>query len=202
MSEAKELVFGTGNKAKVRQVQDALGDDFIVRGINEFDIDIDVVEDGTTAQENAKKKSVAYANALGRTVFSMDNALYFKDLADDEQPGLFVRRIGGIERSSDQEMVDSYAELVRQHGERLEGWWEYGLSIANSNGSSVEGSIISPRLFVAKQSEMVVPGYPLESIQIDPETGKYISEMSAEEQATFWQRTIGKQLNDFVRTNI
>ena len=39
-----------------------------------------VVEDGTTAQENARKKAIAYAKALGRLVLSMDNALYFDDL--------------------------------------------------------------------------------------------------------------------------
>lgn len=202
MSEITELVFGTGNKAKIQQVQDALGKGFIVKGINEFGVDIEVVEDGTTAQENARKKSIAYAKALGRTVFSMDNALYFKDVPDSEQPGLYVRRIGGIERSSDQEMVDSYAALVRQYGEQLEGWWEYGLSIANAEGNSVEDSIISPRLFVAKQSSRIVPGYPLESIQIDPETGKYVSEMTSEEQVAFWQRTIGEPLSRFVRANV
>ncbi|MFZ3010171.1 MAG: non-canonical purine NTP pyrophosphatase [Candidatus Microsaccharimonas sp.] len=202
MSEATELVFGTGNKAKIQQVQDALGEDFIVRGINEFGTNIEVEEDGTTAQENAKKKSVAYTRALGRTVFSMDNALYFKGVADDEQPGLYVRRIGGIERSSDEEMVESYAEFVRRYGEQLEGWWEYGLSIAKADGTSIEDSIISPRLFVAKPSDKVVPGYPLESIQIDPVTGKYVSEMSSEEQVVFWQRTIGEPLSRFVRANI
>ena len=201
MSEATELVFGTGNKAKIKQVQDALGEDFIIKGITDFGIAIDVEEDGKTAQENARKKSVAYAKALGRTVFSMDNALYFKDVPDNEQPGLYVRRIGGIERSNDQEMVDSYAAFVRQRGEQLEGWWEYGLSIANASGDSVEDSIISPRLFVAKQSDKVVAGYPLESIQIDPETGKYVSEMTSEEQAAFWQRTIGEPLNRFIRAN-
>lgn len=202
MSEIRELVFGTGNKAKIQQVQDALGGGFVVRGINEFGVNIDVTEDGTTAQENAKKKSVAYANALGRTVFSMDNALYFKGIDDDKQPGLYVRRIGGIERSSDEDMVENYANFVRQYGDQLEGWWEYGISIAKADGTSVEDSIISPRLFAAKQSDTAVPGYPLLSIQIDPETGMYLSEMSSKEQALFWQRAIGEQLSQFVRANI
>lgn len=132
----------------------------------------------------------------------MDNALYFKGLPDNEQPGLYVRRIDGVERSSDQEMVDSYAALIARYGTQLEAWWEYGLSIAHADGTSVEDSIISPRVFVAEQSSKVVSGYPLESIQIDPETRKYISEMSSEEQAAFWQKTIGGPLNTFIRTNV
>lgn len=201
MTEVKELVFSTGNRAKVQQVQGALGGNILVRGIGEFNVNIDVEEDGKTAQENARKKAVAYAKALGQTVFAMDNALYFKGFNDDEQPGLFVRRIGGIERSSDQEMIESYAKLVKSRGERLEGWWEFAVSIAQPDGTSIEESIISPRTFVAEASKKIVPGYPLESIQIDPKTGKYVSEMSDKEQALFWQQNIGKPLSQFVQAN-
>ena len=199
----KELIFGTSNRAKIDQIQAALGDaNIIVRGINEFDIQIDVVEDGATAQENAKKKAIAYAKAIGRTVFAMDNALYFNGIDDSEQPGVFVRRLGGIERSSDEEMINSYTGFIEKHGKRLDGWWDFGVSIANANGTSVEDSIISPRLFVSEASKRVVPGYPLESIQIDKDTGKYISEMNSREQALFWQKNIGDQLKEFVGANL
>jgi inosine/xanthosine triphosphate pyrophosphatase family protein len=53
MIEVKELVFGTSNRAKIQQVQGALGKGVVVRGINEFDVNIQVEEDGKTAQENA-----------------------------------------------------------------------------------------------------------------------------------------------------
>jgi hypothetical protein len=39
---------------------------------------------------------------------------------------------------------------------------------------------------------------PLESIQIDPESGKYISEMNPGERAAFWQKTLGEKLRNFV----
>lgn len=202
MTEVKELIFGTGNQAKIQQVQSVLGDSVRVRGVNEFDIDIKVREDGKTAQENARKKATAYASALRRTVFAMDNALYLKGLADNEQPGLYVRRVGGVERLTDQEMIESYRALIASQGEQIEGYWESGVSIARPDGTSVEDSIISPRIFVAKASDRMVPGYPLESIQIDPETGKYISEMSAEEQSRFWQQNIGEPLSRFIQANL
>jgi XTP/dITP diphosphohydrolase len=203
MAETKELIFGTTNKAKIDQIQGALGTgSIVVRGIGDFGINIDIPENGKTAKENAKKKAVAYAHELGRTVFAMDNALYFKGLGDDQQPGLYVRRVGGLERSSDEEMIHSYVELIETHGGRIEGWWEFGLSIAQADGSSVEDSIISPRLFVSKASDKVVPGYPLESIQIEPDTGKYVSEMSEADQAAFWQRSIGEPLARFIDSNV
>lgn len=44
----------------------------------------------------------------------------------------------------------------------------------------------------------MIPGYPLESIQIDKPGGKYMSEMTSEEQDSFWQEKIGRELNEFV----
>ena len=158
MAQAKEIVFGTGNKAKIQQVQGALGDAIQVRGINEFGIDLSLEEDGKTAQENARKKAIAYTDALGRAVFAMDNALYLDDLPDNEQSGLYVRRIGGIECLTDEEMIESYTALVKKLGEKTKGYWEFGASIAQPDGTSIEDSIISPRLFVAKPSDKALQG--------------------------------------------
>jgi XTP/dITP diphosphohydrolase len=142
-----ELVFGTGNRAKVAQVQGALEPLGIrVLSIKELGIELDVPEDGATAQENARAKAQAYALASGGTVFSMDNALYLNGLPDDEQPGLHVRRIpGGPERPSDQQMLDYYAELVGRHGGRMEGYWEFAIAIATPDGRLAETTIRSPR---------------------------------------------------------
>lgn len=198
----KELIFGTGNKAKIRQVQDVLGElNVKVIGVNELGVNIEIEEDGKTAQENARKKARTYAQAIGRTVFAMDNALYFKGVDDSDQPGLFVRRIGG-KHASDEEMIENYSRFLEERGGQKEGWWEYAVSIAQPDGTSVEELITSPRLFVSRPSAKVVPGYPLESIQIEPESGKYISEMTEQEQAVFWQKKIGLPLSEFIKDNI
>jgi hypothetical protein len=39
----------------------------------------------------------------------------------------------------------------------------------------------------------------LESIQIDPASGAYLSEMPPEELAVFWQQMIGRELCNFLR---
>lgn len=203
MSERKAIVFGTSNPAKIEQVRGALelsGVD--VQGIDEFSISLEIEEDGSTAQENAKKKAVAYAKAINRQVFAMDNALYFKGFAEDQQPGLHVRRIGDEARSTDEEMVKAYKQLVADNGGRLDAWWEFGVSLANPNGSSTEDSIVSPRIFVSEASDVILPGYPLESLQIDPKTDGYISEKTSEERAVFWQEQIGEPLGKFVLANL
>lgn len=204
MTAEKELIFGTGNKAKINQIQGALaGSMIIVKGVNEFSIDLPKIEeDGETAVENARKKAVTYARTIGRTVFSIDNALYFDGVSNEDQPGLHVRRIMGIEASTDNEMLQHYTEFLSNHGGQLRGWWEFAVSIARPDGTSAEDVIISHRQFVALPSESVIPGFPLESIQIDLKTGKYIANMTKAEQAKFWQDNIGEPLKAFVTANL
>lgn len=45
--------------------------------------------------ENAKRKALHYYRALQRPVFSEDSGLYIQGLPKEEQPGVFVRRVGG-----------------------------------------------------------------------------------------------------------
>lgn len=200
----QKLVFGSKNPAKLRQVQDVLMQIGIkVIGLDELNITDDVEETGSTVIENARLKSVAYARLTGQTVLSMDNALYFDGLPDEEQPGIHARRVNGQAAKSDIELVEHYSTLVdsRSSTGRLKGWWEYGLSLAKPDGTSVETTIKTHRVFVSQPSNTAVEGYPLESIQVDPATGTYMSEMTAEQKANFWHDNIGMPMQVFVRSN-
>lgn len=199
-----ELVFGTSNPAKITQVQAALDPlGVVVHGIGEFGVRLDVPEGGSTAQQNARIKALAYAHAFTRTVFSMDNALYLDGLSSADQPGPYVRRFpGGSERPSDSEMLRYYIGLIEQHGGSMTGHWDFAVAIATHRGRLAETSIRSLRHFSATSTSRIIDGYPLESIQIDPDSGKYVADMSAVEQAEFWQSAIGAPLMKFVRDNI
>lgn len=197
----KELIIGTGNKAKkkaFRSVFAPLG--ITILGTDELGISLDIQEDGSTAQENARKKSLAYAQAVDRPVLSLDNALYLQGLSEDEQPGIHTRRVPEKRgRATDEELLAFYAKTVQQLGGRIEGYWEYAICLADAQGRTLEKTFRTQRIFVAETSPVLLPGYPLESIQIDPVSGMYISEMTEEEQASFWQKTIGEPLVAFIR---
>jgi len=196
----KDLIFGTTNPAKILQIQGALRPLKIsVVGLSESARQISIVEDGATAQANARKKALAYSAAMGKPVLSMDNALFLEGLDPDKQPNIHVRRIGnGKERPSDDEPCAHYSKIISDLGEKVSGWWEFALCYARPDGTYEEVVIKSPRTFVSRPSPTTVSGYPLESLQIDPESGKYISEMTQAEQDAFWQRSIGEKLADFV----
>ncbi len=197
------LIIGTTNPAKIAQLQGALASlDISVDGVRDRSQLPTVVEDGTTALENARTKALAYARALGRRVLSIDNALFLDGLAPGDQPGVHVRRIGGGDAATDEDLLTHSIALIASLGESVTGYWEYGVCIAKPDGTFAETTLRTPRVFTSKRSSTMVPGYPLESIQIDPESGRYISEMSPNEQAAFWQRTLGEQLCAFVREHI
>ena len=196
-----EIIVGTTNDAKVKQIKGALANlDIQVRGIDKTKEDLpEVEEDGKTAIENARKKALAYAKALNRTVLSMDNALYFDELSPEEQPDLHVRRINKENpRPSDEELIEYYSRLIEKLGGETKGYWEFGICVATPDGQTRETTIISPRTFKSNPGAKVNPSYPLESLQIDPESGKFIGEISEGDQALFWQKVIGEPLANFV----
>ena len=67
----KEIIIASGNKGKIKEVQEIFGNNFKIVSINELGIDIDVEEDKETFEENAIKKAETIANFIndGRFVF-------------------------------------------------------------------------------------------------------------------------------------
>ena len=195
-----EIIFGTTNQAKLLQVRGALAPSGIdVRGVENQGFLPEILEDGKTAIENAIKKAKTYSDYLNKPVIAMDNALFLNGLSPEKQPGLNVRRIPGfLSKPTDEEMIDYYSKLIGSLGDRIGGYWEYGVCIAAPNGKISQTVITTPRIFVNIPSSKIEPGYPLESLQIDPLSNKYVSELSPQETDDFWQRTIGVELKKFV----
>lgn len=196
----KEFYFGTTNEAKINQIRGILNS----TGIQVLELpkgfSLDVEEDGATALDNARLKALTYAKALGCPVYSMDNSLYIDGLPDDKQPGLNLRRVPGFtERLNDEQMIDYYSKLIESVGPVASGYWEYGVCIAHPDGRDAEMVIQAKRILYCQPSKIVIPGYPLESIQIDPVTGKYLSEMTNEERDKIWRHSIGEPLIKFLK---
>lgn len=196
------LIVGTKNQAKIQQIRSALKSlNLDIQGLPEIDFP-EVKENGSTALENAKSKAIFYSALIGSPVLSTDNALYFNDLALNEQPGLNVRRIDGQTRASDDELLAYYSLLIKKLGDRVNGYWEFGICLAYPDGTTKEIIVKSSRIFVSHPSSKIIKGYPLDSIQLDPETNQYLSEMTLEEQDDYWQKTIGHELCDFIKNDL
>jgi inosine/xanthosine triphosphate pyrophosphatase family protein len=195
-----QLAIGTGNPAKIQMVQSALIPLQIqVVSAGELGVTLEIEEDGRTAQENSRKKSLLYAATLKQPVLSTDHALYLDGLSAAEQPGVNTRKVDLHDgRATDSELLDYYVRTLRRMGGKTGGRWEFAFCIADETGRCFEKTILSPRLFVSTPSRTMIPGFPLESIQISPTTGQYLSEMTRGQQDAFWQEVFGAELCEFV----
>ena len=61
----KKIIFATGNQDKMREVREIMSDlDAEILSMGEAGIQIDIVEDGVTFQENARIKAAAVARGF------------------------------------------------------------------------------------------------------------------------------------------
>jgi hypothetical protein len=192
----KHLIYGTRNPSKITQVQQALKHiDITISGLG--DVDTYVEEDGKTPEENARKKSLAYAQATGNDVLSMDTGLYFEGVDDHLQPGLHVRRIPGNPSALDKEMIEYYADLIKKHGGQLYGFWEFSFALSSPDGSTKSFTArTKPRLFIDTPHPTILPGYPLSSLQVNENKEYFLDKQQDEREA--WDIALGKPLAKFI----
>ncbi len=182
----KKVLFATGNESKAKRFKDGLlrnGIEIIT--IKDIDEDIEVLEDGKDAIENALIKARAYAKVLDMPVFAMDDSLYIDNIPDDKQPGLYVRRVNG-KRLSDEEMLTYYSNLAHEYGVdgKLTCRWVYGIAVINNGVESTYTWSKDDFYIVDKPSDKIDPGYPLNTISINKKLNKYFTDMTKEDYDT------------------
>lgn len=184
-----KILYGTTNKAKLRAMKAAVESiDIELIGLCDIDSELPAVnENGKTPLENAEKKAKAYYKAFHMPVFSCDSGLYFDELQEDEQPGLRVRRIKGKELTDD-EMIQYYASLAARHGGRITGRYRnaiYFILDENHHYFSMDMSIATePFVLVSQPHSKRVEGFPLDSLSIDIETGRYYYDLEVKDVST------------------
>ena len=96
----KKLVFATGNMNKLREIKEILSDmDVEILTMKEAGVDIDIVEDGKTFEENALIKARAVCKASGELSLADDSGLEIDYLGGE--PGIYSARYMGEDTSYD-----------------------------------------------------------------------------------------------------
>lgn len=188
-----ELLFGTGNQAKLSVMKSRLekiGIELI--GLNDLRAEgksiPEVTENGNTPLENAKLKAMVYYKAFQMPVFSCDSGLYFDNVPDEVQPGVHVRNVNG-KCLSDEEMVEYYAGLVRQYGNLIARYRNAICFVMDENHiyESMDSSMASEKFILTDKPHSAVrkKGFPLDSMSIDVKTNKYYYNLAADELEQF-----------------
>ena len=184
-----KLLYGTTNQAKLesmKRVTKILGLKII--GLNDlkncsefYNVKFpEIDETGSNPLENATLKAKAYFNTLKIPVFSCDSGLYFDEVNEKNQPGTHVRRVNGKELS-DIEMIEYYGNLAASYGGRLTAKYINAICLVLDEKtvfSRMDSSLeIEPFYLVSKPHQKIVPGFPLDALSIQIESGKYFQDL-------------------------
>ncbi len=180
-----QILYGTGNPAKLEAMRRRLESLPVeIIGLKDMDTKLpDIVEDGKTPLENARKKACTYYKAFRIPVFSCDSGLYFDGLPNDIQPGVHVRTVNG-KYLSDEEMLAYYSGLAEKYGDLTARYQNAICFIKDKEHiyEAMEKSMESrPFILTAKPHKNRKRGFPLDSLSMNPETGKYFYDSNEEE---------------------
>lgn len=182
------VLLGTTNPSKVKRFSDLLkgyGIEFITLR------DIEVIEEpeemGNTPEENAIMKAEFYGQYFD-VVICNDSGLYFEELdfEDWRQPGLNIRTPMNMDRLSDEEMIDYYSKLITGLGAKVTAYYLDGIAVYNQGViSSFMDNMAAQKngsfYMIDKASSKRFEGWPLDSLSINKENGKYFVDGSIEE---------------------
>lgn len=172
-----KLLYATGNSAKIEAMRRRIAVLGIeIYGLEKLDMKLpQVPETGKSPLENAIQKAKAYFAAFRVPLFSCDSGLYFDNVPEEVQPGVNVRRVNG-KRLSDEQMQAYYMGLAKKYGDLTARYKNAICLVLDENHvySAMEKSMESePFLMTSKPHPKRNPGFPLDSISIDIQTGKY-----------------------------
>lgn len=179
-----KVLFATGNESEALRFKDGLlkkGIEIIT--INDLDKEIEVIENGSNAIENALIKARSYAEEIDIPVFAMDDNLYIENIPEDKQPGMYVRRVNG-KRLTDDEMIEYYSNLAHTYSTdgKLTCRWVYGIAVINNKKEFTYTWGKDDFYLVDKPTSKVNPGYPLNSISVNKKLNKYFTDMTREDK--------------------
>ena len=201
-----KILYGTTNKGKLQAMEKSVRQlDIEIIGLNDLKCKLPLIEEcGRTPLENAEIKARAYFEAFHMPVFSCDSGLYFDELTDEEQPGIHVRRVNGKELNDD-EMIQYYSTLAGKYGGKITGCYRnaiYFILDEDHHYSSMDMSIATePFVLVTKPHVKRVEGFPLDSLSIDIETGKYYYDIEVKDVSTSVDDGVRKFFTEVLQLN-
>ncbi len=181
-----QLIYGTYNKAKFHSMMKML------EGLNMELLPLSSIgsylteseENGDSPLSNAEQKAVNYYKQIKRPVFSCDSGLFFKGVKDSEQPGVKIRRVNGT-ALNDIDLMNHYIRLSNQYGGKLTAYYKNAICLVmdENNMISYDGEDLNSEEFyiVNHPHKKMKEGFPLDSISVHIESGRYYYDMDSTE---------------------
>jgi XTP/dITP diphosphohydrolase len=178
-SQMNKLLIATNNKGKVTELQDLLKDlDVDLLTPAQIDLELQVLEDGSTYAENATKKVIAFAKASELISLADDSGLEVDAL--DGAPGLYSARYSPKPNASDRDRRIYLWQNLQNKPRPWTARFHATIAIAIPKGETYlaegicEGEIIP--------EERGTGGFGYDPIFLLPELGKTMAELSMDEK--------------------
>jgi len=175
----RALLVATTNRHKLEEYRSIFVDlPFQIVSLSDIQLDLDVEETGTTFQENAELKALAYAGASGLLSLADDSGLEIDALGG--APGVYSARFAGEDTSYEERFRIIFEQLSGLPVEKRTARFRCVITIAEPSGyhRSVEGSIEG----VITDVPHGLNGFGYDPIFLVPELGKTTAEIPPEQK--------------------
>ena len=185
MTAMYKIIFATGNEGKMKEIREILdgltflGEKVQILSMKEAGIDIDIIEDGTTFEENAMIKARAVAGAAKEAIVLADDSGLVIDYLNGE-PGIYSARYLGKDTSYRVKNANLVQRLEGVPDEKRSARFVCAISAVLPDGrelstrGTIEGRI--------GYEEKGLNGFGFDPIFYVPEIGKYTAELSDEDK--------------------
>lgn len=181
----RKIIFATGNQGKMREVRSILkglkieGEEVEILSMKEAGIDLEIVEDGASFEENAVIKAKAISAAAPGTIVLADDSGLQIDYLNGE-PGIYSARYLGEDTSYHVKNADLLARLKGVEEEKRTARFVCAIAAVMPDGSvDTATGIIEGRIGYEEKGE---GGFGYDPIFYVPEFGKTTAELSEDEK--------------------
>ncbi len=187
----KKLIVASNNEHKITEIKQILEDmDIEILSLKEMNIDIDVVEDGKTFIENARKKAIEIYEYLVHRgdknfiVMSDDSGLMVDAL--NGRPGVYSARYAGEHGNSKKNNEKILKELQGVDFEHRGAKFVCAIALIDENGkiTEVEGNAAG----IIAEGYDGVEGFGYDPLFYVPEFKETFAEMTAEQKNSISHR--------------
>ena len=181
----KKVLIGTRNPAKILMVKACFagvsGIDLVsLKDVPEVD-DSDLKE-GDDCLENAKRKSEYYFKKTGIPTISTDHIFWIKKWPKDNGIINHIREIANPKtgKATDEETTAFLLKFLKSVGGKSKAHFIYAISYTDQMGTFATKEIPKEYILQTEQAKYFWPGYPMEALLKDVETGVFKSEQKNE----------------------
>lgn len=174
----KEILLATHNDHKKEEIQQILGDEFLVKSLTDYGIYDEIIEDGSTFNENAEIKASFCYQKTGIPSVGDDSGLVVEEL--DGKPGIYSARYAG-----DHDFGENIAKVLEEMKGKMNrrAYFITVLCFHDENGSSFyEGRVYGNLLTENKGNKgfgydpiFIPDGYDITFAEMNPEDKNKIS---------------------------